>query len=179
MVACAARSGQLFNASDIASTVGIDAKTVRGWVSVLEASGIVRLLRPFFSNMEKRRTKSPKLFFMDTGLACYLTAWPDAETLMRGAAAGHMFETFVVSEVLKSCLNAGGDVRDVSFYRARHGSTSRMPDYAAVLEEIGESSIMQVIWVSYVAGSPYAAGLDSRTSSTRSSSSQDLLSLAD
>lgn len=117
MVACAARSGQLFNASDIASTVGIDAKTVRGWVSVLEASGIFRLLRPFFSNTEKRLTKSPKLFFMDTGLACYLTAWPDAETLRRGAAAGHMFETFVVSEVLKSYLNAGGDVRDVSFYR--------------------------------------------------------------
>lgn len=70
-------------------------------------------------------------------------------------------------------------MRDVSFYRARHGSTCRMSDYAAVLEEIRESSIMQVIWVSYVAGSSYAAGLDSRTSSTRSSSSQDLLSLAD
>lgn len=77
-------------------SIGIDAKTVRGWVSVLEASGVVRLLRPFFSNTEKRLMKSPKLFFMDTGLACYLTAWLDGEALRRGAAAGHMFETFVV-----------------------------------------------------------------------------------
>ena len=117
MVACAARTGQLFNSSDIASVVGVDAKTVRGWVSALEASGVVRLLRPFFSNTEKRLTKTPKLFFMDTGLACYLAAWPDAETLRRGAAAGHMFETFVVGEVLKSYMNAGADTRDVSFYR--------------------------------------------------------------
>ncbi len=63
---------------------------------MLEASGVVRLLRLFFSNTEKRFTKSPKLFFMDTDLACYLTAWLDAETLRCGAAAGHMFETFVV-----------------------------------------------------------------------------------
>lgn len=117
MVACAARTGQLFSAADIASVVGVDAKTVRGWVSALEASGIVKLLRPFFSNTEKRLTKMPKLFFMDTGLASYLTAWPDAETLKRGAAAGHMFETFVAAEVLKSYMNAGKDVRDVSFYR--------------------------------------------------------------
>lgn len=117
MVACAARTGQLFNASDIASTIGADPKTVRGWVSALEASGIVKLLRPFFTNTEKRLAKAPKLFFMDTGLACYLTAWPDAETLRRGAAAGHMFETFVVSEVVKSYLNCGGDTRDISFYR--------------------------------------------------------------
>ncbi len=117
MVACAARTGQLLNLSDIASTVGADTTTIQGWVSVLQASGIIHILRPFFTNTSKRLAKTPKLYFFDTGLACHLTAWSSAETLRRGAMAGHMFETFVVSEVLKSYLNSGKDLRNVSFYR--------------------------------------------------------------
>ena len=74
-------------------------------------------MHPFWANATKRLAKTPKLYFMDTGLACYLTAWNSAEQLRRGAMAGHMFETFVVSEVLKSYMNAGRDVRSVSFYR--------------------------------------------------------------
>ena len=117
MVACAARTGQLLNATDIADTIGVDVKTAQGWISVLRASGIVHVMQPFWANATKRLAKTPKLYFMDTGLACYLTAWNSAEQLRRGAMAGHMFETFVVSEVLKSYMNAGRDVRSVSFYR--------------------------------------------------------------
>lgn len=117
MIACAARTGQLLNASDIAGTVGADTKTVQGWLSVLQASGIIHIMQPFWANEKKRLTKTPKLFFMDTGLACYLTSWNTPEQLKRGAMSGHMFETFAVSEVLKSYMNAGRDLRSVSFYR--------------------------------------------------------------
>ena len=117
MIACAARTGQLLNASDIAKTVDVDHKTIKAWLSVLQASGVVRLLRPFWSNATKRIAKTPKLYVTDTGLACYLLGWNSPETLRRGAMAGHMFETFVVGEVIKSYLNAGGDARNVHFYR--------------------------------------------------------------
>ena len=117
VVACAARSGQLLNASDIGDAIGCDHKTVMSWLSILQASGIVRIIEPFWSNVEKRITKTPKIYFMDTGLACYLTRWTTPEQLRNGAVAGHVFETFVVSEVLKSYMNAGANVRDVWFYR--------------------------------------------------------------
>lgn len=117
MVAAAARSGQLFNASDIANAIDVDYKTVQSWLSILQASGIVRLLRPFWPNIGKTLTKTPKLYFMDTGLVCHLTRWTTPGQLRNGAVAGHVFETFVVSEVLKSYMNAGANLRDVWFYR--------------------------------------------------------------
>lgn len=117
MVACAARSGQLFNASDVARVVGIDHKTVQDWISILQASGIAVLLHPFWANTDKRLAKTPKLYFLDTGLVCYLTGWLNAEQLRLGAAAGHVYETFVVSEIIKSYLNAGRDISALSFYR--------------------------------------------------------------
>lgn len=117
MVACAARSGQLFNASDIGNTIDVNHKTVKAWLSVLQASNIVRVIQPFWPNVDKRLTKTPKVFFMDTGLVCHLTRWTTSEQLRNGAVAGHVFETFVVSEVLKSYMNAGANLRDVWFYR--------------------------------------------------------------
>ncbi len=117
MVACAARTGQLLNATDIANTVDVDVKTVQGWISVLQASGIIHVMQPFWTNTTKRLAKTPKLYFMDTGLACHLTSWNTPDQLKNGAVGGHMFETFVVSEVLKSYMNAGRDLRDISFYR--------------------------------------------------------------
>lgn len=117
VVACAARTGQLLNVSDMASSVGVDVKTARGWLSVLQASGVIYVMQPFWANMEKRLAKTPKLYFMDTGLACHLTGWNTSDQLRLGAVSGHMFETFVVSEVLKSYMNAGRDTRAVSFYR--------------------------------------------------------------
>ena len=117
LVSCAARTGRLVNHSDLARDAGVDTKTAQSWLSVLQASGVVRLLRPFWSNATKRLTKTPKLYFTDTGLACHLLGWSSPETLRRGAMAGHVFETFVVGEVVKSYLNAGGDARNVHFYR--------------------------------------------------------------
>lgn len=117
LVACAARSGQLLNASDIGNAVDVDHKTVKAWLSVLQASNIVRMMKPFWPNIGKSLTKTPKLYFMDTGLVCHLTRWTTPEQLRLGAVAGHVFETFVVSEVLKSYMNAGANVRDVWFYR--------------------------------------------------------------
>lgn len=83
----------------------------------MQASNIVRIVEPFWPNVDKRLTKTPKIFFMDTGLVCHLTRWITPEQLRNGAAAGHIFETFVVSEVLKSFMNAGKSLRDVWFYR--------------------------------------------------------------
>lgn len=117
MVACAARSGQLLNASDVGNAVDVDHKTVKAWLSVLQASNIVRIVEPFWPNIGKSLTKTPKLYFMDTGLVCHLTRWTTPEQLRLGAVAGRVFETFVVSEVLKSFMNAGRSVRDVWFYR--------------------------------------------------------------
>lgn len=117
MIACAARTGELFNASSIASDLGIDYKTVQSWISILQASGIIRILYPFWPNTGKSITKTPKIYFMDTGLVCHLTRWTTPDQLRNGAVAGHVFETFVVSEVLKSYMNAGANLRDVWFYR--------------------------------------------------------------
>lgn len=117
MVACAARTGQLLNASDIANTVDVDHKTVKAWLSVLQASNIVRVIEPFWPNIDKRLTKTPKIFFMDTGLVCHLTRWTTPDQLRNGAAVGHIFETFIVSEILKSFMNSGKSLHDVWFYR--------------------------------------------------------------
>lgn len=84
---------------------------------MLQASNIVRIIEPFWSSVDKRLTKTSKLYFMDTGLVCHLTRWTTADQLKRGAVAGHIFETFVVSEILKSYMNAGKNLRDVWFYR--------------------------------------------------------------
>ncbi|MDE5893272.1 MAG: DUF4143 domain-containing protein, partial [Acetatifactor sp.] len=100
--------------------VGKDADTIKKWISILEASGIIYLLEPYSSSVLKRAIKSPKLYFRDTGLACYLTRWLTAEALAYGAMNGAMFETFAISEILKSFSNEGIDYRyAVSFYRGR------------------------------------------------------------
>lgn len=120
MIAAAARTGEVLNYSAIASEIGKDVGTVKNWISILEASGIIYLLEPYTSNVLKRAIKSPKLYFRDTGLACYLTRWLTAESLAYGAMSGPVFETFVVSEVLKSFSNEGLDYRHyVSYYRGR------------------------------------------------------------
>lgn len=112
----AARTGQLVNFADMARTVGIDPKTAQKWLSVLQSSGIIYLLYPYHGNVEKRLVKTPKLYFVDTGLAAHLTRWLTPETLMSGAMAGAFFETFVVSEILKSFTNAGREP-PLYFYR--------------------------------------------------------------
>ena len=117
MVALASRTGGLFNATDIANTIGVSLKTVQSWVSVLEASGIIFFLRPYENNILKRVIKTPKVYFNDVGLVCYLVGWDNKAVAQNGAMAGALFETFVVSEIVKSWINKGLDVRNIFFYR--------------------------------------------------------------
>lgn len=120
MIAVAARCGEILNYSSIASEIGKDVGTVKNWISILETSGIIYLLEPYSSGILKRAIKSPKLYFRDTGLVCYLTRWLTPENLAYGAMSGPVFETFVVSEILKSFANEGMDYRHfVSYYRGR------------------------------------------------------------
>ena len=92
---------------NISKDMGISAPTIKEWVTILERSGIIYILRPYYNNISKRLVKTPKCYFLDTGLAAYLTSWPTAETLMNGNASGAFFETYVVGEILKSFYNWG------------------------------------------------------------------------
>lgn len=103
----AARTGQVVNYTNISSEVGVSEVTVKEWISILEKSGIIYILKPYTSSALKRAIRSPKLYFRDTGLCCYLTRWLTPETLKNGAMAGAMFETFVINEILKSYSNEG------------------------------------------------------------------------
>lgn len=117
---CAGRSGQLLNASSLAADAGVSHTTVRRWLSILEASFVVYLLRPHHRNFNKRIVKSPKLYFLDTGLLCYLLRVQSAEDLITHAARGAIFETWVVSEALKNFLNRGAEP-DLYFWRDSAG----------------------------------------------------------
>ncbi len=117
----AARTGQELNYEDIARNVGVSSVTVKNWVSVLKASGIIYLLQPYFKNITKRLTKTPKLYFLDTGLASYLAGWTTAEALQFGTSAGAFFETFVVSEILKSYYH-NAENPPVCFFRDEKGN---------------------------------------------------------
>jgi predicted AAA+ superfamily ATPase len=101
----AARTGQLLNYADIAKDVGITLNTVKSWISLLLTSGLVFLLQPYHNNLTNRAVKTPKLHFMDTGLCAYLCGWTTAETLSVGAMSGAIFESYVVSEIIKSYLH--------------------------------------------------------------------------
>jgi predicted AAA+ superfamily ATPase len=114
------RTGQLLNLSSIAQDTGISASTAERWLSILIASNIAYLLRPFSLNISKRMVKTPKLYFFDTALVCFLLGWDNPALLSRGPMAGALFETFVVGEVIKSYANAGREA-PVFFYRDRAG----------------------------------------------------------
>jgi len=119
MTVCAAMTGQMLNLSSLARDVGISEPTAKRWLSILRTSGIVYLLKPYSNNAIKRAVKTPKLHFLDIGLAVYLTRWMTAETLSRGAMNGSFFESFVVSEILKSYTNDG---KEVDMYYLRDGN---------------------------------------------------------
>lgn len=116
LAAVAARTGQLLNYANLARDVDIDNKTAKAWLSVLETSGLVFLLQPYHTNLTKRMVKTPKLYFLDTGLAAYLTKWPDAASLEVGSMSGAMLETWVVSEIVKSYWHNGLEA-NLYFYR--------------------------------------------------------------
>ncbi|HIJ86243.1 MAG TPA: ATP-binding protein [Desulfuromonadales bacterium] len=117
---CAARTGQLLNLSSLASDCGITHNTAAAWISVLEASYIVFLLRPHFNNYNKRMVKAPKLYFIDTGIAAWLLGIRTEEQLSFHAQRGALFENLVVTEFLKSRLNEGRQA-DIYFWRDSKG----------------------------------------------------------
>ena len=116
MKIAAARTAQLVNYAETASEIGVSLPTVKSWMSILEASGLVYIMRPYSNNIGKRFIKTPKAYFMDTGLACYLTGWKSPQTLESGAMGGAMLETFAVSEIIKSYWHCGKNPQ-IYYYR--------------------------------------------------------------
>ena len=112
----ALRTAQEFHPGELANAVGIDTRTCKRWLSILETSGIIFLLQPYMAKMSKRIIKAPKVYFMDTGLCAYLCKWPNAEMLESCAMSGAFFETYVVSEILKNTHAHGLDPKAYLFY---------------------------------------------------------------
>ncbi|MCQ2321741.1 MAG: ATP-binding protein [Bacteroidales bacterium] len=138
MKLCAARVGSLFNASEVANEVGVDSKTITRWLSVLQASYLVTLLPPYFQNVSKRLVKTPKLYFNDPGLACYLLDIETETQLDRDKMRGAIFENYVVMEVVKHRLNQGRE-GGVYFYR-----DSNQNEVDILLKQEGELTAIEV-----------------------------------
>ena len=109
-------SGQLLNYADLARDADINHRTVKDWLNILEISGIIYLLRPYYNNVVNRLIKTPKLYFLDTGLCSYLTRWQSVESLEAGAMSGHILETYIFTEILKSYWHNGKEAY-FHFYR--------------------------------------------------------------
>lgn len=107
ITAVAARCGQMLNVADIARDADINQTQAKNWLGILETLGIIFYLHPYSNNLLKRLVKTPKLYFYDTGLVCYLTKWSSAETLVNGAMNGAILENYVVAEIMKTYLNSG------------------------------------------------------------------------
>lgn len=107
ITAVAARCGQMLNVADIARDADINQKQAKDWLGILETMGIIFYLHPYSNNLLKRLVKTPKLYFYDTGLICYLTKWSSADTLESGAMNGAILENYVVAEIRKTYLNSG------------------------------------------------------------------------
>lgn len=112
----AARTGQTINYTDMSRDLGLSPNTVKAWLSLLESSRLVYMLRPYHSNLTKRTVKTPKLYFTDTGLCAHLAGWTNPEALEAGAMSGAILETFVVMEIVKSYWNYGIEA-PLYFYR--------------------------------------------------------------
>jgi predicted AAA+ superfamily ATPase len=129
--AVAARTAQLLNMADLARDVDVDAKTIKHWLSILETSGLIYLLEPYHTNLTKRLIKAPKLYFLDTGLCSFLTRWTSPQALEAGAMSGAMFESYALSEILKSHWHNAKSPA-VWFYRDKDGK-----EIDLLLEESG------------------------------------------
>ncbi|MCX5973263.1 MAG: ATP-binding protein [Coprothermobacterota bacterium] len=114
--ATAARTAQILNMTELARDADVAVNTAKNWISILLTSGIIYLLEPYFTNITKRLVKTPKLYFLDTGLCAYLTEWSSSETLEAGAMSGAILETWILSELLKGFVHNG---RRAPFYYYR------------------------------------------------------------
>lgn len=138
LTAVAARTGQILEYASIANEIEVTIPTVKNWISILERTGIIYLLQPYSSSHLTRTIKAPKIYFRDTGLACYLSRWLTADALAVSAVNGNMFETFVVSEILKSYANEGRDYRfNVFYYRGKDKNKTFENEIDLIIEENG------------------------------------------
>ena len=117
LVYIAARTGQEIKYDEISKQVGVSSPTIKLWIAILERSGVIFILHPYYTKVTDRLVKIPKLYFMDTGLASYLCRWPNAQTLQNGNMDGAFLETYVVSEIVKSYYNAGKPINNLYYYR--------------------------------------------------------------
>ncbi len=138
IAACAGRVGQLLNLTQLSADIGIDVKTVKSWLSILEASFIVYRLPPWFRNFNKRIVKTPKLYFYDTGLAAYLLGIRSDTDLETHFARGALFENFILNEVLKNHLNAG-ERPQIFFWQDSNGH-----EIDLLLDKVVRQSIVEI-----------------------------------
>ena len=116
IVSVASKTGEQLNYTTLANDAGVSVPTAINWLSILTTSGLVYLLEPYMSSSLKRLTHTPKIIFMDTGLACYLAGFSSAKELQMSSSSGHYLETFIISEIIKS-YNAKGIRPNISYYR--------------------------------------------------------------
>jgi predicted AAA+ superfamily ATPase len=150
---CAGRNGQLLNLTSLGNDCGITHTTAARWLSILEASFLVHLLRPYHANFGKRLIKSPKLYFLDTGLLCYLLRIQSAEDLRLHASRGPIFESFVISELIKNFLHQGKEP-DLYFWRDATGH-----ELDAVIDRGSERMAVEIKSAQTVA-QDFFAGID-------------------
>jgi len=137
---CAARTGQLVSYSSLATDLGVSPNTVKSWLSVLNASNVVFLLEPYFENLGKRIVKTPKLYFLDTGLCSYLLGARTSEDLVRSPMLGAIFETHVLGQIVRNFANQGRR-REIYFYRDHHG---REVDF--LIPSAGRFALIECKW---------------------------------
>lgn len=138
ITAVAARCSQMLNISDIAQDADINQKQAKDWLQILETLGIIFFLHPYSNNLLKRLVKTPKLYFYDTGLVCYLTKWTSADVLESGAMNGAILENYVVSEIAKTYLNSGVEPA-MYYYRDKDSK-----EIDVVLEQNGELNPIEI-----------------------------------
>ena len=126
------------NYLNISNEVDVSVPTIKKWILILERTGIIYILKPYSASVLSRSIKSPKIYFRDTGLLCYLTKYNSSDTLKDSAFAGNVFETFVVSEILKSYSNAGEDYTfNIFYYRGKDKKLSKENEIDLIIEEDG------------------------------------------
>lgn len=140
---CAARNGQLLNLSELARDVGIAVSTASEWMSVLEASHLVTLLEPWFANIGKRMIRTPKLYFRDTGLLCFLLGYDSPAAVLRSHQIGSIWETFVLGEMMRA-RNVRATAAKVYFLRDAHGT-----EVDFVIAHNGKIRLAEAKWAEY------------------------------
>lgn len=133
---CAGRVGQIFVASHLAGEVGVTVPTIQSWLSILEASYVVYLLQPFYANINKRLTKSPKLYFYDVGLATFLSGINEPYQLFTSPLKGSLFENLVVMEMLKNKYNRFKPYQLYYYRDSNNNEIDLMVDYSTHLDAI-------------------------------------------